>query len=429
MLAAMLLASPVAAQQAPPVRPLGPVTKVSAAGLLGAVSVVRPLPDGGVLVNDITRRQLVLFDGELRKVKTVIDGSDLPGGPLSGPLGGLLAFKGDSSLFIDPRALTVLVLDAQGVESRVMAVPSVRDAALMIGGPFGMPGYDPRGRIVFRGVARNAALARDVPRTGTSPLRSMYADSAPVYSVDLASRKREILAQVRIQRTLASSTWDNRDVLVGNTMVVDPMPIVDDWTLLPDGRLVVVRGGDYHLDWLGLDGRWTSTAKIPYHWERLDDDAKQRLVDSVTAQREREREAAKLLAESKNLPGAANIGSSSARNLTSNAGGKNPDVSAVRPSFEMLRMTMLTLPAKDLPDYRPAFRQGAVRADVQGNVWVRTTAPSDAGAIYDVINGKGELIDRVKVPFGRVIAGFGPGVVYMGVLDEAGARLEVARIR
>jgi len=28
-----------------------------------------------------------------------------------------------------------------------------------------------------------------------------------------------------------------------------------------------------------------------------------------------------------------------------------------------------------------------------------------------------------------VIAGFGPGVVYMGVRDEKGARLELARMR
>jgi hypothetical protein len=83
----------------------------------------------------------------------------------------------------------------------------------------------------------------------------------------------------------------------------------------------------------------------------------------------------------------------------------------------------------DSQDYRPVLLQGAVRADAEGNLWVRTTAPSKSGAIYDVINGKGQLVDRVRLPFGRVISGFGPGVVYMGVLDVVGARLEKARIR
>jgi hypothetical protein len=38
-------------------------------------------------------------------------------------------------------------------------------------------------------------------------------------------------------------------------------------------------------------------------------------------------------------------------------------------------------------------------------------------------------VDRVQVPFGRVITGFSEDVVYMGVLDEKGARLERARVR
>jgi hypothetical protein len=34
--------------------------------------------------------------------------------------------------------------------------------------------------------------------------------------------------------------------------------------------------------------------------------------------------------------------------------------------------------------------------------------------VYDVVNGKGEMIKRVRVPLGRRIVGFGRGgVVYM----------------
>ena len=51
------------------------------------------------------------------------------------------------------------------------------------------------------------------------------------------------------------------------------------------------------------------------------------------------------------------------------------------------------------------------------------------GPVYDVVNRQGVLIDRVAFPFGRVIAGFGTGVVYLGVRDDKGARLELARIR
>ena len=84
----------------------------------------------------------------------------------------------------------------------------------------------------------------------------------------------------------------------------------------------------------------------------------------------------------------------------------------------------------ELPDYRPAFRQAAARGDADGNLWIRTSKLSNGGPVYDVINNKGVLIDRVAIPPGRVIAGFGPGgMVYMGVVDGNITHLERARSR
>jgi hypothetical protein len=59
---------------------------------------------------------------------------------------------------------------------------------------------------------------------------------------------------------------------------------------------------------------------------------------------------------------------------------------------------------------------------------VRTSARRDGaigGPIYDVIDRTGMLIDRVQVPPGRQIVGFGKGgVVYMVARDTGGAWLE-----
>jgi hypothetical protein len=50
--------------------------------------------------------------------------------------------------------------------------------------------------------------------------------------------------------------------------------------------------------------------------------------------------------------------------------------------------------------------------------------------VYDVVNRKGELIDRVQLPLNRVLAGFGAnGVVYLAVRDGTTAHLEKARIK
>jgi hypothetical protein len=52
--------------------------------------------------------------------------------------------------------------------------------------------------------------------------------------------------------------------------------------------------------------------------------------------------------------------------------------------------------------------------------------------VYDVINSKGELIERVQVPKDRTIVGFGAdGVVYLLARDAAGTttKLERARVK
>ena len=42
-----------------------------------------------------------------------------------------------------------------------------------------------------------------------------------------------------------------------------------------------MRGRDYRVEYLGADGTWTSSSKLPYDWQRLTDEDKQKLVDSV----------------------------------------------------------------------------------------------------------------------------------------------------
>jgi hypothetical protein len=83
-----------------------------------------------------------------------------------------------------------------------------------------------------------------------------------------------------------------------------------------------------------------------------------------------------------------------------------------------------------MPDYRPPFPLGALRADADGNLWIRTTQMVNGQPVYDVVNRQGALVDRVQLPPYPAIAGFGAGVIYMAVLDSARVvHLERARIR
>lgn len=419
-------AAPLAAQQLPPARPLGQITKVSAAGVLGSVSMVRPLSNGAVIVNDVTRRQLVLFDANLVKLKTIADTSMATGKSYGSAIAGLIAFTGDSSLLVDPSTLSMLVIDGKGDIARVMAAPRPKDVNSMVGGPFGTPGLDPRGRVVCRNLLPPKALVMNYAARARSVLKLHTDDSALVYRIDLATRALDTVAWVKVP--VASGSLSERPN--GGLRVVErtnPLPVVDDWALMPDGRVAVVRGADFHIDWIDMDGRVSSSPKVPHPWERLTDDGKEQLLDSLTADRDRRREALKKAGDNRGAS-PTSVGGTPNRapfmivrgQLVGDVGREPPPPTEVVSEF---------VPAKDLPDYRPAFRIGATRADLEGNLWVRTTTPSDAGAIYDVINDMGQLVDRVKLPFGRVISGFGPGVVYLGVLDENGARLERARLK
>jgi len=91
---------------------------------------------------------------------------------------------------------------------------------------------------------------------------------------------------------------------------------------------------------------------------------------------------------------------------------------------------VIPLPLDEIADYVPPFAEGAVRADAEGNVWIRTSTMKGDRPVYDVANRKGEIIDRVQLPAFRTIAGFGPGVVYLAVKEATGGvKLERVRIR
>ena len=428
------------AQSLPPVRPLGPVVRVSPADLLGSVSAARPLPGGKVLVNDIVRRQLVLLDSTFAREAIVADTTAATANAYGGRAGGLIPFRGDSSLFIDPASLSMLVVDGSGKVARVMAVPRPNDAQFMVGGPFGTPGFDSKGRIVYRGFMRPNMPPPGAERSGVMRIPEQ-ADSAPILRVALDTRVLDTASYFKIPKTSATVTQNDRGQM-SVSMVMNPMPVVDDWTLLPDGTLAVVRGADYHIDWLAPDGSRTSTPKIPFEWQRMSDEAKVTFLDSAKTAMEANR--ARMAAAGGNQTivtsggpagGAAPAGGGMVMRFEMGgpgggpppAGGPAPAAGSMPTSMAPPALNMVK--PSELPDYRPAFGTGATRADLDGNLWIRTSKVANGGPVYDVINRSGTLIDRVAFPFGRVIAGFGPGVVYMGVRDDKGARLEVARIR
>jgi hypothetical protein len=85
-----------------------------------------------------------------------------------------------------------------------------------------------------------------------------------------------------------------------------------------------------------------------------------------------------------------------------------------------------------LPDYRPPFLTGAVRADEDGNLWIKFVQPEPipGGPVYDIVSREGELVNRLQLPQGYALAGFGRGkVVYLATRDRSGIHLARVRLR
>jgi hypothetical protein len=401
------LSGALQAQSLPPIRPLGPVTAV-AKEPLGAVSSLRHLPDGRVLVNDIVARRVVMFDSSLSTVTLVADTTSATASAYGTRPGGLIAYRGDSTLFIDPASLSMLLIDPNGKIARVMSAPRAGDIGFLIGGPFGNPGFDAQGRLVYR--APPQFLMRGPPPSGGRlPEMPSPPDSAALVRFDLATRKLDTATFFKTPKMNMNVTR-SPDGGIRMTSTVNPLLQGDDWAILSDGTIALVRAKDYHVDWLSPQGTLTSSPKIPFQWERLTDEAKVALIDSART--------AILKARASGQQGAG--GEVMIRSI----GGPGGAGAADQPPPP----TMIS--PSELPDYKPAFPPGSTRADTEGNLWIRTSQNVNGIPVYNVINRKGELIDRVQLPKNRVLAGFGPGgVVYLAVRDGTTAHLEKARAK
>jgi hypothetical protein len=227
---------------------------------------------------------------------------------------------------------------------------------------------------------------------------------------------------VALPHSTLTSITDSLGRRVSQT-VINPLPVVDAWAVLSDGTIAIVRGIDYHVDWVNPDGTQSTSHHLPFEWRRLSEADKIRFLDSTRIALERIRSEA-------TARDPVN-GALAPYNYLSAAG--IPAMVAYREGTAVPAQRALPLSfvaPDDLPDYPPPFAAGAAQGDADGNLWVRTTLGVARGPIYDIISRGGLLFDRVYLPPGRVVVGFGNGgVVYMAVHEGSGVRLERARVR
>jgi len=482
----------------PPVRKIATATAVSQASF-GTINSVLELRDGRVLVNDGLSRRLVLMDTTLTKVDIVLDSLAEIANTYGTRPGTLIPYRGDSILFVDPASFAIVVFDPNARFVRTRSVWRVQDQYLFTSGTgtYGWPAADAKGRIVYREPAEPAP-PKVAPPPGV-PWIPQQPDSAFIVAVDLGTRKIDTLASMRIpkQKSEIRMTPEGGFNFYSH---INPMPMTDDWAVLADGTIALIRGRDYRVEYLHPDGTWTSSQKLPFDWQHYTDEDKQRLVDSVKKMNERSlamnyvtsiirwvnmynrKYPPNLTVPAGYVPPAGFMktwklppdvkfperyiyGCAEGEEPTTADTPKTAGATGAKPVAPPPLMTfpgapgalmgtpscipqpvmipgnvppmptmreVYVLPPSELPDYRPPFASNSVRSDMDGNVWVRTIPPKPipGGNVYDVISENGELVDRLQIPPGYTIVGFGRGrIVYMSMRDAKGIHLARVRLK
>lgn len=329
----------------------------------GGIESVRALRAGALLVNDPEMRQLVVLDNALRLQRVSLDSASDNGKPYySSRQNVLLPYLADSTLYFDARRETLLVMDPNGV--------LVHPFDKTMPGPSLLTMFPPRGF-----DAAGNAFTTTVPKVNFPALNmSGGGVDRQIVRANFSTQQYEELARLH-----ASFTQTSRGGAVSkgaaNTMrIVNPMAPVDEWTVLSDGTLVVLRAKDYSVEMIIGANKQRVSRKIQYEKRRVSDTEKRSMIDSVRASTE----------------GAVSTSNTSADTFAS---------------------------LKDMEDFYPPFRKGQPIADLDGNAWIAThevSATDSIEIVYHVVNNKAQLIQRVRVPAGRTIVGFARGgIVYL----------------
>jgi hypothetical protein len=414
--------------QAPiPVRPLGRTVAVSSVPFSNPVNV-RQLANGRVLVNDTRRRLVLSLDSMLANSVVVIDST--PGVPNSYGTRATAIFPhlGDSTLFLDPTSTSMILLDPAGKVVRHLTSPAGALNYLSTPQAYGYARLDGRGRLVYR-----IAAARGRPAAGAPPTATP--DSAFVVAYDFSTRIVDTLGIIRVPpgAPLTSGPSTTAPIPTAPPLILETF---DGWATTSTGRVGFVRGRDYHVDWINADGSRSASPKVAYPWRRLSDDDKLRFADSATKVRDSAVTAmlatiptgSRILYDALGNIGGFSVPASFAAGLGLAGRAATPPAAAVPPTP---RPTTPISPLS-VPDYIPPFGRDAVRADEDGRLWVKATPtlPASAGVAYDIIDGTGTLVDRVLIPDGKMLLGFGAGgIVYLTSRDGGVAKVERVRFR
>ena len=330
------------------------------------LSGIRELADGRVIVADPQEKKVILLDSSWTGAEPVGRQGQGPG-EYSFPAS-LLPFPGDSTLIFDLFNNRFLLLDPNGATARTVAVPQVMG--------FGMaPRGDGLGNVFLR--------ANPLPSPGQ--MQRGMPESAPILRWNLASGKVDTVASVRLPQVEGGGSADG-----GFVFMMQPMPAADEWSVTSDGWIGIARVLPYSAEWVKPSGETVRGTAISYDPVPVTED------DKTEWQRQMSEGGG---GEAVSIP-------------LGGGGGDPPPVPDEIPPG---------LPELKWPTHKPPFLERSVIAGPGRRLWIRRTGRAGGQtAFYDVVDSTGSLVERVSLPAGSRIMGFGPASIYVARTDSDG---------
>jgi hypothetical protein len=335
-----------------------------------AINGFRELPDGRVLVADGIDEVVLRADLRTGRADTVGRVGQGPG-----------EYKNPDAMYALPNGGTLLVdlgngrlnflgADGKYVSSTPIAQGDFPGVSIVI-----PRAVDAQGRIYYQ-------PAMGGPRGGIP-------DSASIVRWDRARSRYDTIGKVKLpaMNTQSSGSANNQRMVQRPR----PYPAQDAWNVAADGRVAIARAGDYRVDWIGADGRAVRGRPIP--------------VRAVPVAQADKRE---WMAEQANglRINVQNVNGQMSMAFSRGGRDDQDDVDEAISETEW-------------PSSKPPFLGGAVWVTPEGDAWVERTVPAGAARVADVFDAAGNLKERVTLPVGRRLVGFGRGVVYLRYADAS----------
>ncbi|HEV8122823.1 MAG TPA: hypothetical protein VGP80_01140 [Gemmatimonadales bacterium] len=362
--------SKVSAQGAPERRLTTPDAKF--AHEFSAINGIRELPDGRVLVSDGIDQVVLRVDMKTGRADTLGRTGQGPG-EYKGP-DALYALPNGGTLLVDlgNGRLDFLAADGKYLESTPIAQGNGPNISIVL-----PRAVDAQGRIYYQ-------PAMGGPRGGIP-------DSATVVRWDRARSRYDSVARVKLPAmNTQSSGGANNQRMVQRPR---PYPAQDTWNVGPDGRVAIARASEYRVDWVGpsgvTKGRAVAFTPVPIR----DADKREWVADQANG----------LQIQMENRNGQMSM-------AFSRGGREDADQEAAIASTEW-------------PATKPAFNSPGVWVTPEGQAWVERSVPAGSPRVMDVFDANGTLKERIVLPAGRRVAGFGRGVVYLRAANESDLQL------